>query len=294
MVPEEIDPHIREGYLGVMHPFSASDIPSYGAGIGYRSELAKALEGHESDLDVLEILVDQWRHAENLDALRELTSKYEVVTHGVSMSVAGAGAIDSEYLAFVRDAISLCGASYHSEHLAMTYIPGMDSGHLCPPILSESSLAACKRNVIQAQEELGVPLALENVTYSVSPSPDHLSGASFIAELTTATDSLILLDVTNLFVNSRNYGFSASDYLERIPMERVVHIHLAGSSLDSTGKHVDSHSELIVKEIWELAAHAASLCNPKNVIIEHDANFPDVSEILAEVSEARSMYFPGS
>ncbi|MEU8625135.1 DUF692 domain-containing protein [Streptomyces sp. NPDC048669] len=267
-------------------------VPHHGVGIGYRREFALSLEEHRSDIDVLEVMVDQWRHADTLDALDALADRHHLVTHGVSMSVAGAGAIDSDYLRFIRNAVSRCGASYHSEHLAMTHVPGMDSGHLCPPFLSQSSLSSCIRNVHQVQEEIGVPLALENVTYSVSPSPDHLSGAAFMSELVAATGCFILLDVTNLFVNARNYGFSPTEYVKLIPMDRVVHIHLAGSWMNPEGKLLDTHSELIAQEIWDLSAHVAGLCDPRNVIIEHDVNFPDISEILAEVATAREIFFP--
>ncbi|WP_331762627.1 DUF692 domain-containing protein (plasmid) [Streptomyces sp. NBC_01527] len=270
---------------------TAHSVKMYGAGLGYRREFSDELREHGKEIDVVEILADQWMTEAGLAQLREVAEEFRMVTHGVSMSLAGAGRIDPEYLAQVRAIVDLCDSDYYSEHLAVTHVPGFDAGHLCPPILNEENLRACIRNVKQAQSALGVPLAIENITYSVATSPDHLAGASFLADLVTATDSLILLDVTNLYINSKNHSFDAGEYLKRLPMERVVHIHLAGGVLTAAGKLVDSHSEIIGEEIWELARQTAQLCDPRTVIVEHDQDFPRFEALLDEVAAGRNIYF---
>ena len=266
-------------------------ITTRGAGLGYRHELGDELRRHHTEVDVVEILADQWMTEPGMAVLREVAAEFPTVTHGVGMSLAGAGRIDPGYLAQVRRVVDLCGSDYYSEHLAVTHVPGRDSGHLCPPFLNEENLRACIRNVEQAQSELGIPLAIENITYSVATNPDHLAGASFLADLVTATDSLILLDVTNLYINSTNHSFDPDEYLKRLPMERVVHIHLAGGVRTTDGKLADSHSEIIDTEIWDLARRTARSCSPRTVIVEHDQNFPHIEALLDEVAAGRRIYF---
>lgn len=264
----------------------------YGAGLGYRSELSDDLALHKKEVDVVEIMADGYPGEAGLARVREIAEEFPAVVHGVGMSVAGAGKIPDDYLRGLRRIIEACAAPYYSEHLAMTHVPGLDSGHLCPPIISEQSLRTCIRNVDQAQSALGVPLALENITYSVSMASDHLAAASFFADIVSATGCLILLDVANLYINSKNHSFDPLDYLDRLPMDRVVHIHLAGGFVTPSGKHVDSHSQMIDDGIWKLAGQTAARCAPSTVIVERDQNFPDIVTLLEEVRMGRDIFFP--
>ncbi|MCX4394178.1 MULTISPECIES: DUF692 family multinuclear iron-containing protein [unclassified Streptomyces] len=267
------------------------EISNHGAGLGYRQELSENLASREHGIDVVEILADQWMSPGSLGQLREISERFDTVTHGVAMSLAGAGRIDTKYLERVREVVEVCQSDYYSEHLAATHIPGIDSQHLCPPIVSAESRRACVRNVKQANSALGVPLAIENITYSISTTSDHLEAAKFFADVVVDSDSLILLDVANLYINSQNHRFDPEVYLSQLPLERVVHIHLAGGVTTSTGKLIDSHSESIAEGIWDLARNTAELCNPRTVIVERDQNFPDADVLLEEVATARSIYF---
>ncbi len=265
--------------------------PTYGAGLGYRRQLSDELHARREQLDVVEILADQWFGDGDLLRLRRVTETFSAVVHGVGMSVAGAGKIPGDYLRRVREIVEICGAKYYSEHMAMTHVPGMDSGHLCPPVINDEGLRACIRNINQAQEALEVPLALENISYTLTLNSDHLAMADFFAEVVSATGCLVLLDVANLYINSRNHDFDPIEYLNRIPMDRVVQVHLAGGILLASGQLLDSHSEAIAEDIWELAAETSKRCNPRAVIVERDQNFVDIEALMAEVTRGRDVYF---
>ncbi|GAA2471604.1 DUF692 domain-containing protein [Actinocorallia cavernae] len=267
-------------------------IGTYGAGLGYRKQLSEELTARRAHLDVVEILADQWLGDGDLPRLQRIADEFPTVLHGVGMSVAGAGRIPGDYLRRIREVLKICGARYYSEHLAMTHSPGLDSGHLCPPVINEDSLRTCVRNIDQAQETLGVPLALENITYSLALGPDHLAAADFFAEIVSATGCLVLLDVANLYINSKNHHFDPLSYLDKFPVNRVVQIHLAGGVLLTSGALVDSHSEAIAEDIWKLAGESSKRCNPSTVIIERDQNFSDVDALITEVARGREIYFP--
>ncbi|MEU6273278.1 DUF692 domain-containing protein [Streptomyces populi] len=270
------------------NPFSSR---VHGAGLGYRKELSQEFSANRDGVDVVEILADQWFGDGNSERLSGIVDEFSTVVHGVGMSVAGAGRIPKEYLRNIRKVVRACGASYHSEHLAVTHTPGMSSGHLCPAVISEESFRVCVRNVEQAQEFLGVPLALENITYSMTLGGDHMAAASFLGDIVKATDCLMLLDVANLYINSRNYRFDPLEYLDRLPVDRIVQIHLAGGVLSSKGKHIDSHSEQVGQDIWELATAVEKVTCPSSVIIERDQNFPNFGSLLEDVKKAREIFF---
>ncbi|QJT03875.1 DUF692 domain-containing protein [Streptomyces asoensis] len=269
-----------------------SPISVSGAGLGYRKELSNEFSLHSAEIDVVEILADQWFGYDNPRRLREVADEFSTVLHGVGMSLAGAGRIPDDYLEEIRKVTDACGASYYSEHLAMTHVPGADAGHLCPPVISEEGLRACIRNVDRAQTALGVPLALENITYSFSLGADHVDAATFFTQLVAATGCYMLLDVANLYINSKNHSFDPLSYLDKLPTDRIVQVHLAGGVVTSTGQHIDSHSETIGDEIWRLAADTAERCSPSAVIVERDDNFPDFEALIKEVAMARDIFFP--
>ena len=268
---------------------TASALAFNGAGVGYRGEISDELDSRTDAFDVLEILSDAWMTRMHL--LREVCGRHRTAPHGVGLSVAGGGRPGAGYLGRVKQVIELTGADYYSEHLTATHVPGLNSGHLCPPLLTAESLERCIDNVRYVQEFLEVPLALENISYTVGMSADPMDGADFLAEVVERADALLLLDVANLYINSRNHSFDALDYLRRLPLDKVAHIHLAGGIVTSTGKFVDTHSEIISKEIWNLAEEVAARCSPRTVIIEHDQNFPDFDKLIAESDQARSIFF---
>ncbi len=137
-----------------------------------------------------------------------------------------------------------------------------------------------------------MPLALENITYSMSLGGDHMAAASFFRDIVKATDCLILLDIANLYINSKNHRFDPLEYLDHLPIERVVQIHLAGGVVSDSGKYIDSHSEQVGLAIWELAAEVAKVVRPRSVIIERDQNFPDFTSLLEDAAKARGIFFP--
>ncbi len=50
----------------------------------------------------------------------------------------------------------------------------------------------------------------------------------FLVEVAEQSDSLILLDINNIFVNSYNNHFDPMDYIRHVPQNRVMQFHLAG------------------------------------------------------------------
>lgn len=78
------------------------------------------------------------------------------------------------------------------------------------------------------------------ISYRHSDIPE----AEFLRILAEEADCLLLLDVNNVYVSARNYGFGPYRYLSQVPAERVWQIHLAGHS--DYGSHViDTHDHAV-------------------------------------------------
>jgi uncharacterized protein (UPF0276 family) len=99
----------------------------------------------------------------------------------------------------------------------------------------------------------------------------------------------ILLDSTNVYITSRDLGGSAESFVQQLPSEHIREIHLVGYGTDRQARLVDDHAHAIQPEIWQLYEDAPSLAMPEYVIIERDASFPHIEDLLAEVARARGV-----
>ena len=113
-----------------------------------------------------------------------------------------------------------------------------------------------------------------------------MTEAEFITKLTEETDCGLLLDVTNLYINSRNFAFSWRKFLDEIPLERVIQIHFVGSHRHGN-KFIDGHSHKTENEIWEVFDEVCKRCDVQGAILERDGNFPPFEEILEEIDTAK-------
>jgi uncharacterized protein (UPF0276 family) len=99
--------------------------------------------------------------------------------------------------------------------------------------------------------------------------------------------------VHNVYANARNHGYHAREFILTVmPAADRVEMHLAGGFLDErTGFYVDSHSEPISEEVWELYRFALQAAGPKvkAAFIERDTNFPDEQGWRNEVRMARQI-----
>ena len=86
----------------------------------------------------------------------------------------------------------------------------------------------------------------------------------------------VLLDLHNLFTMGVNYGVDPLEYLNRLPLERVIEIHVSGGR-DSepawlpSGEtmRLDSHDDAVPDEVWALLDTALPCCtNLRGVTLE--------------------------
>jgi uncharacterized protein (UPF0276 family) len=103
-------------------------------------------------------------------------------------------------------------------------------------------------------------------------------------------DAKLLLDVNNVFVNSRNHGFDPYAYLDRMPKERVVQIHVAGHFVRPDDLIIDTHGEPVRDEVYDLLEHTLRRLGKVPVLLERDQNFPAFEELVLEVKRLDAIY----
>jgi uncharacterized protein (UPF0276 family) len=216
-----------------------------------------------------------------------------VSVHALKLSVASPEPPRCAYLEALKAIAGENGADSVSDHLGFTRDRngGIELGHFAPPPYTPEALDATCRNIDVIQRYFRpLPFFLENIAYLIR-FPGTLSEQEFLDRVLRRTGCGWLLDVTNVHANAHNHGYNAYQFVrELMPAAPRVEVHLAGGFIvDETGEYIDSHSEPISPEVWDLYRYALTVGRGKvdAVFIERDQNFPDEAGWRAEVRQAR-------
>jgi len=265
------------------------DIPVLGSGMGFRHQIKEQIFAAQEDIDFVEIITEQYlRNLLSIEKLEEVCDLFQVIPHGVGLSIGSAARPSATYLNRLKRISDITQAPYYSEHLCQTQAPGIDLGHLTPLWFTEETLAHTIDHVNLVQDTLGKPLVLENVTYKFEIPHFSMPQSEFFHRLVEATDCGVLLDLTNIFINATNHGYSAVEFMDAMPLDHVVQTHIAGGYWRNT-QVVDSHSHPVQDETWELLTLLAQRIKIKGVILEHDDNFPDMPNLVSQINKARQI-----
>lgn len=209
-----------------------------------------------------------------------------VVLHGVSLSIGSTAPLDMAYLAKLRALAERFRPLWISDHLCWTGVQGVNSHDLLPMPLTQAALAHVADRVAQVQDFLGRPLIVENPSTYLEFRASQMPEAEFLARLCAATGCGLLLDVNNVHVSSFNHALDPLAYLEVIPAEHVVQVHLVGPS--DHGTHlIDTHDAPVPDAVWPLYARVWERCGPVATMVEWDADIPEFAVVAAELAKAR-------
>jgi uncharacterized protein (UPF0276 family) len=260
------------------------------AGLGLRRALLpELLAMKQGAVDFLEVAPDNWigvggRFGEQL---ADLSSRFAISAHGLSLSLGGTEPLDMELLARTREFNDRHDVVFYSEHLSYT----SDDGHLydlMPIPFTDEAIHHVAARIRQVQDVLGRRIAVENVSYYAAPY-QALAEVDFIGAVLAEADCDLLLDVNNLYVNAINHGYDAEDFLARLPGDRVSQYHIAGHFDEDIDLKVDTHGAPVKPDVWALLASAYRRFGVRPTLLERDFNFPPLKELLAETGRIRMM-----
>jgi uncharacterized protein (UPF0276 family) len=119
------------------------------------------------------------------------------------------------------------------------------------------------------QDLYGVPLAHENAAYYVPTPGGDMREADFMAGLVERAGTFLHLDLHNVYANSLNLpGYRVEDYLDALPIDRVIAVHLAGGSWRD-GLYHDWHDSPVPERVWEMLEWVLSRVRPAAVTLEY-------------------------
>ncbi len=169
-----------------------------------------------------------------------------------------------------------------SEHIAFVRAGGLEAGHLLPLPRTHEAVDTICANIVRAQAELPVPIALEPIAALFDWPDDELDEAAFLTEILDRTSALLLLDIANVYANARNRGTDPLALLDRLPLERVAYLHVAGGA-ERGGFYHDTHTDPIGREVLELLTELCARHRPPAALLERDGHYPPAAELRTEL-----------
>jgi uncharacterized protein (UPF0276 family) len=271
-----------------------SRFPALGFGLGLRAQHYAHVLEHKPKVDWFEVIsenfIENFGKARRL--LHEVRAHYPVVLHGVGLSIGSTDPLNLEYLAKLKALAEEIHPAWISDHLCWTGINHQNTHDLLPVPYTEEALAHIIPRIKAVQDYLERPILLENPSTYLEFKDSRIPEAEFIRQMAEEADCVLLLDVNNVYVTCYNHRLDPKSYIDTLPLDRVVQIHLAGHH--NKGNHiVDTHDDHVIDEVWELYRYVIGKTGMVATMVEWDDNIPEFSVLEEELGKARKVVSEG-
>lgn len=268
--------------------------PDLGFGLGLRSQHYSYILESLPKVDWFEAITENFLGISGygggrpVQMLEKIRQHYPIVLHGVSMSIGSTDPLNTQYLSLVKELINRVEPQWVSDHLCWTGVNGKSVHDLLPLPYTEEVIQHLSDRILAVQEFLGRRIAFENVSGYLRFTHSEMTEWEFLSEVSRRADCLLLLDINNIYVNSINQGFSAEEFLNGIPRDKVVQFHIAGHS-NNRSYLIDTHDQPVCEDVWALLDHAYNRFGSVSTLLERDENIPEFTELEKELLMARKI-----
>ena len=264
-------------------------------GLGWRGELATGILSNLAQIDVLEVIADDYYGASRagIAALCSLARQVPLSLHGVGMGLASSIPAEPRRLHAMARLMQTVQAESWSEHLSFVRAGGIEIGHLAAPPRTPASAAGAVANIALATRIVGSAPLMENIATLVQPPASTMDEAAWLAQIIHGAQVPLLLDLHNLYANAVNIGDDPQQLLLRLPLDKVGAVHLSGGHwIDAPGggqRLLDDHLHDVPPAVFDLLTQLARHApQPLTVIVERDGNYPSFGHVLGQLELARA------
>lgn len=257
------------------------DGPALGVALQFNPELIGWFPFLDQPLDALEVLFDSvmgpvdgpaLMSPRSIDLMDEIIGVFPLIGH--SNYGGDFGFNDLATTAAVQRHVPLA-KRFHVRWVAdhCFYGDGSWSDVWSSPLqFSQAEVIRVAARARALQDLYGVPLAHENAAYyRVCPGGD-MPEEEFLAALLEQSGTYLHLDLHNLYANAQNHsgaGYATTRFLDTIPLDRVINIHMAGGRWVD-GQYHDLHDTQVDEEVWNLLDDVLSRARPRAVTLEYE------------------------
>jgi uncharacterized protein len=253
------------------------DIARTKLGLAYGPSALAYFEAHPEGLDYIEVPFEQLCRTPEVSLLQE---QIPMILHCASLSVAGTVPPCPETLQSVARVAEFMRSPWIGEHLAFISAGSLDCDRddadptlltytMCPQ-LSENTVDLVIDNLANARRSLGsMPLLLENSPQYFDIPGSTMQMSEFITTVLDRCDANLLLDLSHLLITCINTGANPHEELRKLPLGRVVEVHISGVSKQS-GVAWDDHAAPAPSVVFELLEEVLTEVRPQALTVEYN------------------------
>lgn len=267
------------------------NLPALGGGAGLRHEHFQEIIDKKPPFRWFEVIAEDFIGFGGYvkECLTEIRKNYRIIPHGVNLSIGSTDELNVNHIKSLRKFLDQIDAPWTSDHLCFTMVDHTNLVDLMPLPFTQEAVDHVVARVKKTQAILERPFLLENVTRYITVSDREMPEHEFITRVIEGANCGLLLDVTNVFLNSQFHGYDAWEFICRLPLERVGQIHLAG--WENKEHVIDSHDAPVPAEVWELFEKVIARIGPTSVLVEWDKLLPPVERLLEETRMADDIMY---
>jgi uncharacterized protein (UPF0276 family) len=153
--------------------------------------------------------------------------------------------------------------------------------------MNKATVERVAQNFDKYAREFSVPILLENSPLYFRMPTSTMSQTEFIGEICKTTPVGLLLDLAHFYITANNFKFDPMTEIDRLPLERVVEIHISGVDVQSGGMW-DNHTARAPRLLFDLLKRVLRRAKLKAITLEYNwsARFSE-EMLLAELSITR-------
>lgn len=269
----------------------AQEAKYLGVGVGLRRAYFDSVFSTSRRIDWLEIVTENFMDfgGRPRRVLEKAKDRWPVSCHGVGLSLGSVDPLRDDYLDSLKRLVEFADVPWFSDHLCFSSANGHYYHDLIPLLRTGEVVEHVADRMKRVMDAINRPLAIENISYYADSRHNQLAEAEFIDQVLRRSGGWLLLDINNVYVNSRNFGGDPREFIDALPLDRVVQVHLAGH-WDRGDVVIDTHGDRVCEEVWDLFGYFLGKAGrPVSTLIEWDNDLPRFDELLDQADRARAM-----
>lgn len=128
-------------------------------------------------------------------------------------------------------------------------------------------------------------IAVENNNYYPTPAYHYVTDADFIKQIVEENGVFLLFDIAHARITAQNKNESYADYIKKLPLDRMIQIHISKEGLNEKGWAFDKHElpdECIFNEVKDLMKQYS----PEYVTVEY---YQDEEKLIEAIARCREL-----
>ncbi|MCR3917447.1 DUF692 domain-containing protein [Bacillus licheniformis] len=262
-----------------------------GVGLSFRQNFFKDLDVIKQDVDFLEIISERYFDKKNEEELNTIRNYFPLIPHGLSLSIGTYEPLSKKKEKQISNLLAELQINSYTDHLAMSSVKDIELLDFFPVMYKEETFEFLINKYDQLKKGRLKNLYLENITYTFNWHNNDFSELDFWYKLLNETNIGMLLDVSNLYINSINHKYDPYAFFDKLPKDKINYLHVAGFIRNKYGFLIDSHSKPVHKEVWKLAEYIIKKAPVKGVILERDLNYQNYHDVKNDIKIIKSLVY---